>query len=283
MNNKGFLLFKEIVILTATVGIIAAAVYFFLIPSQAAVSSISGLAIVLTNAVPLPVSVITLILNVILLIIGFIFCGREFGGKTVYTSLLLSVYLAIYERIFPNYTSMTGSAEMDVLCYILIVSLGLSILFDRNASSGGLDIVAKIMNQYLHIELGRAMSIAGMCIALSSALFYDKKIVILSLLGTYFNGMILDYFIFGKNIKRRVCIISEKQEEIRKFLIEEIRSGATMYEAIGAYRMDKHTELIAIVDKNEYQKLMAYLRTNDPKAFITVYTVSETHYVEKNR
>lgn len=282
MNNKRtFTMIKDFLYLTIADGIIAAAVFFFLIPSHAAVSSISGLAIVLTNLIPLPMSLITLILNVLLLIVGFFACGSEFGGKTVYTSVLLSGYLAIFERMFPGFTSLTGSAELDVLCYILVVSFGLSILFNRNASSGGLDIVAKIMNQYFHIELGRAMTMAGICVALSTVFFYDKKTVVLSLLGTYFNGMILDHFIFGQNVKKRVCIISEKLEQIRIFLIEDLHSGATLYEATGAYKMEKHVELITIVDKNEYQKLMAFLRKTDPKAFVTVYTVADMHYVVK--
>ena len=272
---------EEIAILTGALAIIAAAVYFFLVPSQTSISSISGLAIVLANFVPLPLSAITMILNVVLLIIGFFTCGREFGAKTVYTSLLLPVFLAVLERLFPNCGSLTGSQELDVLCYILVVSVGLSILFNRNASSGGLDIVAKIMNKYLHIELGRAMSLSGMCVALSAALVYDKKTVVLSILGTYFNGIILDYFIFDNNKKRRVCIITEKEEKLRQFIIKDLHSGATIYEAIGAYNLEKHNEIITIVDKSEYQKLMAFINKEDPKAFITVYNVSNMRYQPK--
>ena len=201
---------QEAAILTVAVAIIAAAVYFFLVPSHASVSSISGLGIVLSNFVPLSLSAITMILNVVLLIIGFFTCGREFGAKTVYTSILLPVFIGLFERLFPDIGSLTDSQELDVLCYILVVSVGLSILFNRNASSGGLDIVAKIMNKYLHIELGRAMSLSGKCVALSAALVYDKKTVVLSVLGTYFNGLVLDHFIFDHNIKRRVCIITQK-------------------------------------------------------------------------
>ena len=202
---------KEAAILTVAVAIIAAAVYFFLLPSHASVSSISGLGIVLSNFVPLPLSAITMILNVVLLIIGFFTCGKEFGAKTVYTSILLPLFIALFERIAPDIGSLTDSQELDVLCYILVVSIGLSILFNRNASSGGLDIVAKIMNKYLHMDLGRAMSLSGMCVALSAALVYDKKTVVLSILGTYFNGIILDHFIFNHNVKRRVCIITKKR------------------------------------------------------------------------
>ena len=261
-------IFMETVILTVAVAIIAAAVYFFLVPSHTSVSSISGLGIILSNFVPLPLSAITMILNVILLIIGFLTCGREFGVKTVYTSIMLPVFLGIFEKIFPNFGSMTNSQELDVLCYILVVSVGLSILFNRNASSGGLDIVAKIMNKYLHMELGKAMSLSGMCVALSAAL-------------VYVNGIVLDHFIFDHNIKRRVCIITKKEEELRNFIIHELHSGATVYEAYGAYNMQKRNEIITIVDKTEYQKLMNFINHEDPLAFITVYNVSDMHYQPK--
>ena len=272
---------KETGILTVAVAIIAAAVYFFLVPSHASVSSISGLGIVLSNFVPLPLSAITMILNVVLLLIGFVTCGKEFGIKTVYTSIMLPLFLGLFEVVFPKAGSMTDSQELDVLCYILVVSVGLSILFNRNASSGGLDIVAKIMNKYLHIELGRAMSLSGMCVALSAALVYDKKTVVLSVLGTYFNGIILDHFIFDQNRKRRVCIITGKEEELRQFIIQDLHSGATVYEAIGAYNLEKHNEIITIVDKSEYQKLMKFINQEDPKAFITVYNVSNMRYQPK--
>lgn len=272
---------RELAILTGAVAIIAAAVYFFLVPSHASVSSISGLGIVLANFVPLPLSAITMILNVVLLVIGFLTCGREFGAKTVYTSILLPAFIGLFERLFPNLGSLTDSQELDVLCYILVVSVGLSILFNRNASSGGLDIVAKIMNKYLHMDLGKAMSLSGMCVALSAALVYDKKTVVLSVLGTYFNGLVLDHFIFDNNIKRRVCIITKKEEELRRFIIEDLHSGATVYESYGAYNMQKRREIITIVDKAEYQKLMSYMNREDPQAFITVYTVSDMRYQPK--
>ena len=274
-------LIKETVILTAAVAINAAAVYFFLLPSHASVSSISGLGIVLSNFIPLPLSAITMILNVVLLIIGFFTCGREFGAKTVYTSVMLPLFLGLFEKAFPDIGSLTDSQELDVLCYILVVSIGLSILFNRNASSGGLDIVAKIMNKYLHMDLGQAMSLSGMCVALSAALVYDKKTVVLSILGTYFNGIILDHFIFNHNVKRRVCIITKKEEALRRFIVEDLHSGATIYEAIGAYNMERHNEIITIVDKSEYQKLMNYISREDPLAFITIYNVSDMRYQPK--
>ena len=162
---------------------------------------------------------------------------------------MLPVFLGIFEKIFPDFTSLTGSQELDAVCYVLVVSIGLAMLFNMNASSGGLDIVAKIMNKYLHMDLGKAMSLSGMCVALSSAFVYDKKTVVLSVLGTYVNGIVLDYFIFDQNVKRRVCIITKKEEELREFIINNLHSGATIYEAIGAYNFEKHNEIITIVYK----------------------------------
>lgn len=274
---------REVGGMTIAVGIVAAAVYFFLIPSQTSISSISALAIIMAHYIPLYVSTITMILNVALLIIGFFTCGKEFGAKTVYTSILLPIYLGVFERVFPNFKSLTDSSELDAICYILVANIGISILFNMNASSGGLDIVAKIMNKYLHMELGKAMALSGMCVALSSALIYDKKAVVISVLGTYFNGIVLDHFIFGQNVKRRVCIISKYEEDVRDFILNELHSGATFYEAMGAYNMNKYREIITIVDKSEYQKLMNYIAHKDPEAFVTVYTVADAKYRPKVR
>ncbi len=274
---------KETAILTAAVAIIAAAVYFFSgaeprIRQQYLRSRNRAVQLYTAAAVRDHDDLKCCAFNY-----RIFTCGKEFGVKTVYTSVALPVFLGIFERIFPDYESRTGSQELDVLCYILVVSVGLSILFNRNASSGGLDIVAKIMNKYLHMELGKAMSLSGMCVALSAALVYDKKTVVLSILGTYFNGIVLDHFIFDHDMKRRVCIITEKEEELRRFIIEDLHSGATIYESIGAYNMQKRNEIITIVDKAEYQKLMNYISREDPHAFITVYTVSDIRYQPKRQ
>ena len=275
-------LVKELLILSVATLIIAVAVFFFLIPSHASVSSISGFAIVLSNFITLPISAIAMVLNVTLLIIGFLTCGSQFGYKTVYTSILLPLFLALFEYLLPDYTSLTHDAVLDVVCYIFTVSIGLSILFNRNASSGGLDIVAKILNKFFNVDLGKAMSLSGMCIALSSAFAYDSKTVVLSVIGTYLNGLVLDHFIFDQKLKRRVCIVSPKEEEIRKYIINELHSGASIYKVIGAYRMQEHNEIITIVDKQEFQKLMNYLSKIDPQAFVTVYKVSDMRYQLKS-
>ena len=272
---------KEFSVITVGTLIVTAAVFFFMLPSHVSVGSGAALAMVLSNFVPLSVSTITLIMNVGLLIVGFILIGPEFGAKTVYCSVLMPIILGVFEVLFPDFQSITQDPLLDVICYILVVGVGLSILFSRNASSGGLDIVAKIMNKYLKMELGKAMSASGIAVALSSALCYDSKTVVLSILGTYFGGIMIDHFIFGINIKRRVCVISEQLESIVHFVIHDLHSGATLNEIIGAYDRTPRMEMVTIVDKHEYRLLMEYVRQIDPKAFVTVYSVSDLRYQPK--
>ena len=267
--------------ITVATFIISVAVYFFLVPSHVSVGSVSGLAVVLSNIIPLPVSALTMIMNVVLLIVGFVLIGKEFGGKTVYTSILLPAFIALFENVFPNQGSLMEDAFLDTIMYVIVVSAGLAILFNANASSGGLDIVAKLLNKFLHMDLGMAMTVSGMCVAVSSIFFYDIKTAILSVFGTYLNGVVLDYFILGFYLKKRVCIISRKQEEIRNFIVNELHSGATIYEAVGAYNNENKSEIVTIVDKQEYAKLMSFIAKTDDAAFVTVYNVNKVIYRPK--
>jgi uncharacterized membrane-anchored protein YitT (DUF2179 family) len=279
MLNKRNL--REFFNITVGTVIVAAAVYFFMYPSHVTVGSAAGLALVISEFVPMPASMITMIMNVGLLLIGFLLIGPEFGAKTVYCAVLLPAVIGVLEWVFPDFQSLTGDPLIDVICYILVVGVGLSMLFTANASSGGLDIVAKLMNKFLGMELGKAMSTSGILVALSSALCYDKKTVVLSILGTYFGGMVLDHFIFGIDIKRKVCILSPKYEEITQFILHELHSGASHYDLYGAFDGSVRREIVTIVDKQEYRRLMDYVHKADPKAFVTVYSVNEIRYQPK--
>ena len=281
MKSKLRCYIRDMAVITFATFIVAVAVFFFMMPNNLAIASIAGLAVVLQKFIPLSVATISLIFNVGLLIIGFVFVGREFGGKTVYTSVILPIFVGIFENLFPKYNGLTGDPFLDMICYIFIVSIGLSLLFNHNASSGGLDIIVKILNKYLHIDKGKAMSIAGMLVSLSAIFAYDTKTVVLSVLGTYLNGIILDYFLFGTNIKKKVCILSRKNEEIKKYILKNMHSGATLYKVIGAYNNEEHEEVVAIVNKREYGVLMQFIRRTDPDAFVTVSTINEVMYKPK--
>lgn len=282
-RNKIKLAILDFIIITIGALIAAAAIFFFMIPSHVAVGSGSALAMVLSNFIPLPISALSLAINVILLILGFILIGPEFGAKTVYAAIMVPLFMGLFELLLPDFKSLTDDPLLDVMCYILVVGMGMAILFSRNASSGGLDIVAKIMNKYLKMELGEASALAGIVVALSSALVYDTKTVVLSVLGTYFGGMVLDYFIFGMRLKKKVCIISPKLDEFKNFILNDLHSGATIYESYGAYGDVSRKEIVAIVDKSEYRRLMEFIRITDPKAFVTVYAVKEMQYQPKKR
>lgn len=279
MKRKSFL--ADIPAITLGTAIIATAVYCFMLPSNVSVGSVSAFGMVLGNFIPLPVSVITLVLNLVLLGLGYWLIGKEFTGRTVFGSILLPFFLGLYELILPDFQSLTQDQTLDVLCYILVVSVGQALLFSRNASTGGIEIIGKLMNKYLHMDMGKALSSAGMVVALSSALCYDTKSVVLAVLGTYFGGIVLDEVIFGMNIKRKVCIISTRVDEIVDYILHELHSGASLYDAVGAYDQTTRREINVIVDKQEYRALMDYLRRTDPNAFITVYSVNEINYTPK--
>lgn len=273
----------DFIMITLGTTIVAAAVFFFMVPSNVSVGSIAALAMIIARYVPFSIATLTFIMNVALLIFGYLFIGKEFGAKTIYTALILPVIMGIFEVVFPNNQSLTNDQTLDVICYICLVSIGQSMLFVRNASSGGLDIVGKFLNKYFHMELGKAVGLAGMVVALCSVLVNDLKTVILSVLGTYFGGIILDHFIFGSTIKKRVCIISKKEQEILDFILHELHSGATKYHAYGTYSDTQHNEINTIVDKSEYLKLMNFITKVDPSAFVTVYAVNEMRYIPKDR
>lgn len=266
---------KEYVIITLGTLIVSMAVYFFLLPSNVVVGSLSGLVMVLATFIPLKISVMTFILNAVLLVVGFLFIGKEFGAKTVCTSLLMPIFLYVFELIFPNNKSLTNDVVLDTICYILVVSVGLALLFNANASSGGLDIVAKLLNKYLHIEIGKAMTLAGMCTAISSIFVYDTKTLVLSILGTYANGIVLDHFIDGFNRRKRICILTEQYKELQNFIVHELHRGVTLYPAIGGYNNEEKIELVTILTRNEYAEVLNYLHSVDENAFVTVSTVNE--------
>ncbi len=281
--KKTYSAIKELTVITLATALIGAAVFFFLEPSTVSIGSISSLAIILSHFIPLPMSAITMILNVFLLILGFVFIGKGFGAKTVYTSFLLPLVIRVLENLFPDRTSIMGDPFLDMMVYIFMVNIGVAVLFNHNASSGGLDIVAKLLNKFLHMDLGQAVTAAGFVVAAMSALLYEPKIVALSLLGTYLNGLVLDHFIFGFALKKRVCIISEKQEEVRQFIVSELHSGASIYQVEGAFNGEARREIITIVDKQEYLQLMNFLEKVDPHAFVTIYNVNRIIYQPKTR
>lgn len=243
--------FKEFMVLLVGMFFASAAIYFIMMPSKFVVGSLSGLVLVLANFIPLKVSTITFILNAILLVLGFVLIGKDFGAKTIITSLLLPAYLAIFEVVAPQPPELTNNVVVNLLCFILCLSFGQTLLFNINASSGGLDIVAKILNKYLHFEIGRSLMIAGFVIAATSIFVYDRNTLIISLLGTYIDGVVLDQFLDGSHIRKKVSIISPEYMQIRDFIVEKLNRGVTLYNALGGWDNSEKIELVTILQNNE--------------------------------
>lgn len=266
---------KEYITLTVGMLFVSAAVYYLMLPSKVAVGSVSGLVMVLVNFIPLKISTMTFLINALLLVVGYLFIGREFGLKTILTSMMLPVYLRIFEEVTPNVPPLTDDMLVNVIAYILVISFGQAILFNANASSGGLDIVAKLLNKYLHVEIGKGLSLAGYVAAFSAVLVYDRKTVVVSLLGTYLSGIILDHFIDGFHIRKKVCILSPKYQKMQEYIVQELHRGATLYPAYGGLDNEEKLEVVTILEKAEYAKLLNFVHREDPGAFVTVSTVGE--------
>lgn len=266
---------KDYIVITIGTIICSISIFYFLTPSHLAVGSMSGLAVLIAKLIPFSVGTILIVLNLLCILLSTIFVGKEFTLRTIYPSLLLSAVVKVLEQLQPNMPSLMGDQFLDMLGYLFTYALGAAMLFLCNASSGGLDVITKIMNKYFHMELGTAMSFCGMAVAIPSIFIYDIKTGLLSILGTYCQGIVLDHFLFGFSVKKKVCVVSDKVDEIRDYVINVMHSGATFYEAIGAYDYRKYREINIIVTRQEYITLINLIDKIDPDAFVSVYNVNE--------
>lgn len=255
--------------------IVAASVYYLMMPNDFVVGSLSGVVLLLAHFLPLSVPALTMILNILLLVLSFLFVDQEFGGKTVLASLLLPFYLWIFETVTPEVPRLTDDLFINMLCFILAISLGQMILFNSNASSGGLDILAKMMNKYLHWDLGKSLSLCGFFVSACSILVYDRQIMVISLLGTYLSGVILDQFLDGSHVRKQITILSAHYPEIQDYILHTLYRGATLYPAQGAWDGSQQVALVTVMEPSEYAHLRSFLAEIDPDAFVTVSTVSE--------
>ncbi len=280
---------KEMLIISIAMFIAAAAVYYFLLPSKLVVGSISGLSIVVSGVlanmgIVVKVSTIVLIINAILLIVAYILIGPEFGVKTAYAALVLGPLMNIWESICPyerlmepGAASMMGNLWFDLLTFVLVLSASQALLFRINASTGGLDIIAKIVNKYLHFDMGMSVTVAGVIICCTAFLINPFRLVIIGLIGTWINGLIVNYFMASLSRRKRVCIISREHERIRRYIIEDIVRGCSLYEVTGGYTGEKYMEIQTLLTQNEFADLMEFIRDNDIKAFTTAGNVSEVY------
>lgn len=289
-----FKFWKELFIMTLGMMIAAAAVYYFMIPSKLVLGSISGLSIVISNlfglaGITVKVSVVVMAINAILLIMAWILIGKEFGAKTVYTAMILGPLLEFWEKVLPyekliepGMNSVMGEPLLDLLCFVLVVSISQTILFHINASTGGLDILAKIVNKYLHFDIGVSVTVAGAIICCTAFTINPFRMVVTGLVGTWMNGLAIDYFTASINKRKRVCIISNEHERLRKYIIETLHRGCSLYQVKGGYSQEVKIEIQALLTQEEFSSLMNLIRNEKIQAFITAGNVSEVYGLWNN-
>ena len=287
---KTWKFWKDLLVMTAGMLVAAAAVYYFLVPSKLIIGSISGLSIVISGifeklGMTVKVSTVVLVINAILLVLAYLLVDKEFGVKTVYTALILGPLMDFWDAVYPyskfleqtGQTSVMGDIWFDLLCFVLLLSASQAILFRINASTGGLDILAKIVNKYLHFDIGAAVSVAGAIICCTAFAINPFRMVVIGLIGTWINGLIVDYFTAALNKRKRVCVVSKEPERIRKYIVEELVRGCSLYEVIGGYSGEKMMEVQVLLTQDEFSDLMKFIRDNDIHAFITAGNVSEVY------
>ncbi len=280
---------KELIIMTVAMLIAAAAVYYFLMPSNLVIGSITGLSMVISGlfglaGINVKVSLVVTIINALLLVMAWVMIGHEFGAKTVYTALILGPFIEFWEEVMPvsrimeeGATSVMGDPWFDLLCFVLILSASQTILFHINASTGGLDILAKIVNKYFHLEIGTSVAVAGAIICCTAFAINPFRLVVIGLIGTWINGLALDHFTAGLNRRKRVCIITSQYERIRKYIIEDLQRGCSLYNVTGGYNGHQNIEIQALLTQEEFSNLMNYIKDNDIHGFITAGNVSEIY------
>ena len=279
--------------MTLGMAVTAAAVYYFLVPSKLIIGTISGLSIVLVNifsgmGIEMNLGNLIMIINIILLILAFLLIDSEFGFKTVYTALILGPLTNFWDAVYPwqniandnlvtGTPSVMGDPWLDLCCFVLLLSAAQALMFSINASTGGLDILAKIVNKFLHFDIGASVSVAGAVICCTAFFINDFRMVIIGLIGTWINGLVVDYFTATLNNHKKLCIVSKDYERIRQYIINELHRGCTLYEVTGGYSGEKSIELEVLLSKDEFSKILGWMKDEKIEAFSTAGNVSEVY------
>lgn len=293
-NLRTFQFWKEFLIMTLGMFVAAIAVDYFLVPAKLVIGSTSGIAVVVAElfaqiGLPVRLSICLTVINSALLLVSFIFLGKDFGAKTVYASLIIGPMVDLCEWIYPyanlftetGQTSVMNDPWLDSLCFVLILGVSQSILFTINGSTGGLDIVAKMANKFLHLDMGTAVTIVGFAASLTSVAINPAKIVIIGLIATWINGLVVDYCMSGLTRKMRVCIVTDDAEPILNYILHDMDRGCSIYTTTGGYTGETHTELQTYLHKNDLTHLMTFIRKNDFRVFVTASSVNVTFLSDK--
>lgn len=268
--------FKEYVLITLGVILVAIGIEFFLAPNKIAAGGVSGMAIIINYYMPrVPIGLLMLIMNVILFIIAFIVIGNKFGGKTIYTSLSLSGIIWVIDRIMTPSMVVTKNLMLASLFGTFMCGIGLGIVFNQNASTGGTDILAKILNKFVHLDIGKSLLVVDFIITLFAAISFGADAGMYALLSVIINGFVVDTVIEGLNISKQIMIISSQNDLISKFIIEQLERGCTLLAGKGGYTKEDTYILYTVLGRKEFIRLKKYIKEIDTKAFITINDAHE--------
>lgn len=268
--------FKRFLLINIGLFILGCGLYFFLIPSSLAAGGAAGLALVISSLLPnLDYSLVLAIINISLFIIAFIVLGKDFGGYTLYASLSLSAMIFVLETLYPMAKPFTDDLFINLVFGILISGVGMGIVFNQNTSTGGTDIIAKIINKYTHLDIGKCLLMSDFLITLFAAYVFGPRLGMYSLLGVIINSFVIDKMIAGFNTKINIIIITNEYEKVNDYIINKIERGTTIFHATGGYSNHEKRIINSIVDRREYIKIRDYVKLIDHRAFVSVSYISE--------
>lgn len=265
---------KDFILITIGVLLVGISVVYFFEPNNITAGGITGLAIVINNYLPyIPVGILMLIMDAILYVVAFLIIGSKFGAKSIYASLVLSTFIYILEKFIPF--NVTNDLILATVFGTIMSALGMAIVFNANASTGGTDIIAKILNKFIHIDIGKGLLIVDFFVTLLGAITFGINAGLYSLLAVIINGFAIDKVIAGFNVCKEITIISTKNEEISHFILNDLERGCTFIHGIGGFTKKDTTLLYTILGRNEFIKLKRFIANVDKDAFITVGEVHE--------
>ena len=266
--------FKDFLLITIGILLVAISVVYFFEPNNIAAGGITGLAIVINHYIPfISIGPLVLIMDVTLFVIALIVIGPKFGAKSIYCSLLLSTSMWIMQKFFPF--TITNDLMLATIFGTLIAAAGMAIVFNANASSGGTDIIAKILNKFFHFNIGKSLLMVDFLVTLLGAITFGINIGLYGLLSVIVNGVVIDKIIAGFKVKSEITIISNRNKEISQYILNDLERGCTFIKGVGGFTGKDTSLLYTVLDRSEFIKLKNHISSIDKNAFITVGEVHE--------
>ena len=266
---------KNFSLLTISTLIMAVGIYFFKFTNNFTFGGITGIAVLVAKFLPISASDFSFVVNILLLIIGWIVLGKSFAEKTAYSTILLSISLSLLERIYHMSHPLTNEPLLELIFAILLPALGSAILFNIGASSGGTDVIAMILKKYTSVDIGKGLMISDLIFTLAGFLVFNVKTGLYSLFGLIMRSALIDNFIESFNRSKYFHVVTSNATCICDFIQNDLQRGATIVNATGAFTGDDKYIILTVLSPSQAVKLRNFIKEHDPKAFLLVSNTSE--------